>query len=194
MSSLELKKSFNIPLLLQGIDRLRLSDQVYVAFELPRKGKAPHGASWTELRRMCQMLGLGVLTVQFYKTRKPKVEVVCHPEPYTPRNNKRAARLVVQEFRERGDDYNVGGSTQRKLMTAYREKALHCAWLLQQHGPLSPRKLKELTGSSKVSSFLQKNYYRWFQRISRGVYRITPQGEEALQTFAHVTEKFTINR
>ncbi|NHN29199.1 DUF2161 family putative PD-(D/E)XK-type phosphodiesterase [Paenibacillus agricola] len=220
----ELKKTFAIPLLLQGIDRLRLSRCVYVAFEMPNKGKAPHGASWPQLRKLCQMLGVGMITVQFFKRKQPAVLVECHPPqaaavpavapasadlllalasqasppadntavapmyaPTTlPRLNKRAADGIVREFRERRADYNVGGSTKLKLMTSYREKALHLAQLLQHHGTLSPVRLRDLTGNAKVASLLQKNYYRWFQRVKRGVYCLTPLGEEALITYEHV--------
>lgn len=214
----ELKKSFSIPLLLQGIDRLRLTRQVYVAFELPNKGRAPHGASWPELRKLCQMLGLGLMTVQFFKRKKPAVLIECHPtglgsapsaplelvEALTPaasveqiqpipsqlpRHNKRAAERIVREFKERRADYNVGGSTRSKLVTSYREKALHLAYLLQLHGPMSPRQLRAVTGNAKAAGLLQKNYYRWFQRMERGIYAITPLGEEALLAFAHVVEE-----
>ncbi|MDF2958756.1 MAG: putative phosphodiesterase [Paenibacillus sp.] len=207
----ELKKNFSIPLLLQGINRLRLTRQVYVAFELPNKGRAPHGASWPELRKLCQMLGVGMITVQFFKRKKPAVLVECHPpavsvslaapspaqvdaEPVPapvvlPRHNKRAAERIVHEFKERRADYNVGGSTRLKLMTSYREKSLHLAYLLHQHGPLSPRRLRELTGNPKAAGLLQKNFYRWFQRVERGIYRLTPQGEEALLTYANVIEE-----
>jgi hypothetical protein len=215
----ELKKSFSIPLLLQAIDRLRLSRCVYVAFEMPNKGRAPHGASWPELRKLCQMLGVGMITVQFFKRKKPIVLIECNPptvsldvliasplsavfnlspipvEPegaalyaptLLPRLNKRAADRVVQEFKERRADYNVGGSSKRKLMTSYREKALHMAYLLNVHGTLSPLRLRELTGNPKVAGLLQKNYYRWFERVERGVYRLTPIGRDALLTYAHV--------
>ncbi|MDQ1910133.1 DUF2161 family putative PD-(D/E)XK-type phosphodiesterase [Paenibacillus sp. GD4] len=189
----ELKKSFSIPLLLQAIDRLKITRNVYVAFELPNKGKAPHGASWPELRKLCGMLGIGMMTVQFYKTRKPRLQVECYPpaerqELLLPRHNKRVATRLVQEFHERRADYNVGGSTQRKLVTAYREKALHLAMMLKLHGPLSPRRLKGLTGNSHAAAFLQRNVYRWYERVERGVYRLTPQGEQALETYAHVLE------
>ncbi|MBD0380173.1 DUF2161 domain-containing phosphodiesterase [Paenibacillus sedimenti] len=182
----ELKKSFNIPLLVQGIDRLRLTQEVYVAFELPNKGRAPHRLAWEDIRRLCRMLGLGVMTVQFYKRKKPAVDVVCEPIPYTLRHNKRASQQVIHEFHERSGDYNVGGSTQQKLMTAYREKSLHCAYLMRELGPLSPRKLRELTGNKDVSSLLQKNFYHWYVRQSRGIYHITPLGEKALTEYAHV--------
>ncbi|MCU6796380.1 DUF2161 family putative PD-(D/E)XK-type phosphodiesterase [Paenibacillus sp. WQ 127069] len=238
----ELKRYFSIPLLLQGIDRLRLSRCVYVAFELPNKGRAPHGASWPELRKLCQMLGIGMITVQFFKRKQPAVHIECHPSKapedmltaslpltaaasspdlsltspslsyiaaldeidetisvtgcvsdatlYTPtklpRLNKRAAEGIVKEFKERRADYNVGGSSKRKLMTSYREKALHLAQLLHHHGTLSPLRLRQLTGNSKAAGLLQKNYYRWFQRVERGVYRLSPLGEEALVTYGHV--------
>lgn len=182
----ELKKTFNIPLLIQGIDRLQQSDHVYVAVEMPESGKAPHGASWSELSRLCRRLGLGLITVRFYKTRKPAVNVVCDPEPYTPRKSKVKTSRLVHEFRERSGDYNVGGSTKRKLMTAYREKALACAQALQLHGDLTPKRLRELTGNPKAALLLQKNYYRWFERTGRGIYRLTPLGEQALQQYSHV--------
>ncbi|SDC03845.1 hypothetical protein SAMN02799630_02503 [Paenibacillus sp. UNCCL117] len=196
----ELKRSFSVPLLLQGIDRLRLSRTVYVAFERPNKGRAPHGASWPELRRLCGMLGIGMMTVQFYRTRKPRVEVECHPPELTlaagvssarkPRRSKYAADKLEQEFRERHGDYNVGGSSKQKLVTAYREKSLRLAAMLATHGPLPPRKLRELCGNSRAADMLQKNVYLWFQRVERGIYRLSPQGEEALLTFAHVVEAY----
>ncbi|SDN25103.1 hypothetical protein SAMN04487897_102280 [Paenibacillus sp. yr247] len=186
----ELKKSFNIPLLVQGIERLRLTQKVYVAFELPNKGRAPHRLQWEDIRRLCRMLGLGVLTVQFYKRKQPAVDLICEPIPYTIRPNKRAALQVVNEFHERSGDYNVGGSSKQKLMTAYREKSLHCAYLLREHGPLSPRQLRDYTSNKAVSSLLQKNYYRWFVRQSRGIYHISTLGEQALSEYAHVVTSF----
>ncbi|WP_426449014.1 DUF2161 domain-containing phosphodiesterase [Paenibacillus sp. S-38] len=193
---IELKRSFSIPLLLQGIDRLRLTRSVYVAFERPAKGKAPHNATWPELRKLCGMLGLGMITVQFYKTRKPRVEVECHPlegqalYPLAspPRHSKYAAGKLLQEFQERRADYNVGGSTKRKLVTAYREKSLQLASLLGSRGPMSPKQLRDLTGHAQAASMLQKNYYLWFRRVDRGVYTLSPQGEEALKTYAHVVD------
>jgi hypothetical protein len=212
----ELKKSFSIPLILQGIDRLRMTRQVYVAFELPNKGRAPHGASWSELRKLCQMLGLGMMTVQFFKRKKPAVLIECHPSydsvPTTastalvsttqeyihplptklPRHNKRAAEKIVKEFKERRADYNIGGSTRSKLVTSYREKALHLAHLLSLHGPLSPRQLRGLTGNAQAAGLLQKNYYRWFQRVERGIYQLTPLGVEALRIFSRVVEELPL--
>lgn len=189
----ELKKTFNLPLLVQGIDRLSQADRVYVAVEMPETGRAPHGLKWSDLSRLCRCLGLGLMTVRFYKTRKPAVNVVCDPEPYAPRKSKIKSSRLVYEFRERSGDYNVGGSTQRKLVTAYREKALAVAIMLKRHGSLSPKQLRDLTGNQKAAEQLQKNYYRWFERTARGIYRLTPLGERELEQYSHVwREKFPI--
>ncbi|RKN74170.1 DUF2161 domain-containing phosphodiesterase [Paenibacillus ginsengarvi] len=182
----ELKRTFNIPLLVQGIDRLSQADRVYVAVEMPATGRAPHGLKWSDVSKLCRRLGLGLMTVRFYKSRKPKVEVACDPEPYTPRKSKVKASRLLYEFRERSGDYNVGGSTRQKLMTAYREKALALAVMLKRHGSLSPKQLRDLTSNPKAADLLQKNYYRWFEREGRGIYRLTPMGEQALDQYSHV--------
>jgi hypothetical protein len=185
----ELKRTFNLPLIVQGIDRMKLSDRVYLAVEMPATGRAVHGLSWSDLTRICRMLGLGLMTVRFYKRKAPAVEVLCEPAPYTPRHSKKAASLLLYEFRERSGDYNVGGSTRSKLVTAYREKALQCAAALKEHGELSTKRLRELTGNARAAGLMQKNYYRWFQRVRKGVYTLTTHGEEALQTFSRVIQQ-----
>ncbi|MFS0837119.1 DUF2161 family putative PD-(D/E)XK-type phosphodiesterase [Paenibacillus sp. 1P03SA] len=193
----ELKRSLTVPLLIQGLRRQDVTQRVYIAIELPAKGRVPHRMTWADIRKLCGRLGLGLITVQFYKTRKPAVEVVC--EPPDPGGEapvrkttvrKRAAERVLGEFRERSADYNVGGSRGLKLVTAYREKALHCALLLREQGPLSPRSLRELTGNAKTAALLQRNVYGWFTRVKRGLYGLTRPGEEALDTFAHVVARF----
>jgi hypothetical protein len=182
----ELKKSFNLPLVVQGIDRLQQAENVYLAVEVLESGRAPHQLKWSDLTRLCRMLGLGLMTVRFYKRRKPKVEVLCDPAPYTLRRSKLKAARLLYEFKERSGDYNVGGSTKRKLVTAYREKALHCAYWLKVSGPSSPRQLCEWTANAKVPFLLRNNHYGWFVRVKRGVYRLTAAGEQALEQYAEI--------
>ncbi|WP_127588605.1 DUF2161 domain-containing phosphodiesterase, partial [Paenibacillus koleovorans] len=190
----ELKKSLNLPLLVQGIDRLQQTDTVYLAVEMPSTGRAPHQLRWSDLVRLCRMLGLGLMTVRFYKRRRPAVEVLCDPAPYTPRKSKVKATRLLYEFRERSGDYNVGGSTRRKLVTAYREKALHCAYWLRESGPSSPKRLRELTENAKAQLLLRDNYYGWFVRVERGVYRLTPAGEQALVEHGDIVSRMLAGR
>ncbi|WP_152394721.1 DUF2161 domain-containing phosphodiesterase [Paenibacillus guangzhouensis] len=192
----EFKKTFNLALLLQGVDRMQSSEQVYLAVERNRSKKGAVNQRWGELTRLCKRLGLGLLTVTFYKTKKPIVEVLCESAAATQyitapvnkpaRVSSRRKNRLLQEFNERSGDYNVGGSTKRKLVTAYREKALNLAKCLHEHGQLSPRRLRELCGYSNTATMLQHNYYGWFARASRGIYELTPVGLAALEEYATV--------
>lgn len=130
---IEMKKSFNLALLLQGVERLKLSPNVYLAVERVRDKKGAVNQRWGELSGLCRRLGLGLITVVFYKTKAPLVEVLVEPDEAPPaqRSNKRRRERLLYEFRERSGDYNTGGSTRVKLVTAYREKALRVALSLQ---------------------------------------------------------------
>ena len=69
-------------------------------------------------------------------------------------------------------------------MTAYRQDALLCARLLAQAGPMAPAAVRDATGIARAAAILSRDVYGWFERVRRGIYRITPAGEEALATFA----------
>ncbi|MFX3631970.1 MAG: DUF2161 domain-containing phosphodiesterase [Candidatus Pristimantibacillus sp.] len=183
----EMKKTFNLALLLQGIERLRINDQVVLAVERNRKKSGAHNQRFGDITELCRMLGLGLMTVTFFKTKAPVIEILCEPgeEPKRGIRKKKQARLL-QEFRERSGDYNVGGSTGRKLVTSYREKALRCAYALHIAGPLSPSGIAKLTGNSRSGEMLRQNYYGWFERIERGSYRITAEGASALIEYTEV--------
>jgi len=183
----EMKKTFTLALLLQGVERLRLCDRVALAVERNRGKSGAVNQRFGDLAELCRLLGLGLLTVTFFKTKAPVVDVLCEPGDPPVRGMRRTRRERLQlEFRERSGDYNVGGSTKRKLVTAYREKALRCAWALREHGPLAPRRIAELTGNRNAGAFMRSDYYGWFERVERGVYRLRPAGEAALGEYADV--------
>ncbi|BBH21588.1 hypothetical protein Back11_29330 [Paenibacillus baekrokdamisoli] len=177
----EMKKTFNLALLLQGIERLRLGGDVILAIERNRKKNGAHNQRFGDLTELCRMLGIGLMTVTFFKTKAPVLDILCEPGDPPVRGQRRLRQTrLLNEFRERSGDYNTGGSTGRKLMTAFREKALRVAWALHEHGQLPPRKAAELTQVVKASHILQKDYYGWFERVERGVYRLKPDGTAAV--------------
>ncbi|KQO01190.1 DUF2161 domain-containing phosphodiesterase [Paenibacillus sp. Leaf72] len=184
----EMKKTFNLALLLQGIERLRINDQVVLVVERNRKKSGAHNQRFGEITELCRMLGIGLMTVTFFKTKAPVIDVLCEPgeAPQRGTRRKKQARLLL-EFRERSGDYNVGGSTGRKLVTAYREKALRCAYALQQLGEAhSPSQVAALTSFPRSGAVLRDNYYGWFERQQRGKYRLLPAGAAALTEYAEV--------
>ncbi|GIO31460.1 MULTISPECIES: DUF2161 domain-containing phosphodiesterase [Paenibacillus] len=188
----EMKKTFNLALLLQGMERLQLSSRVYLAVERSRTKRGAVNQRWGDITKLCRKLGFGLITITFYKTKKPVVEVLCEPgvqEPAKPVRQKRKERLLY-EFHERSGDYNVGGSSRAKLVTAYREKALRVAQALAAAPPegASPAQLRSLTGLANTAAILQHNYYGWFDRIKRGRYVLTAAGAASLKEYAGVLE------
>lgn len=213
----EMKKIFTLPLLLQGVDRQKTGASVWLAVERNRTKRGAHNQRYPDLTALCRRLGLGFLTVTFYKTKEPAVDVWCEPgriahmsgastaahpvqlaaesadeyalaaAPAARRSRKAAARLL-REFEARSGDYNVGGSTRRKLVTAYRERAIQCALALCCDGPSSPSRVRERINSPAAGSMLRDNHYGWFAKVRKGVYRLTPAGADALREYRDVTE------
>lgn len=179
----ELKTSFNLDLILQAVDRLKLSDTVYVAF--PK----PSGRLWQRRRRrilkLCRMLGIGILVVG-----PRNVTAVLDPAPYKPRPLPKHRRRLLKEFEERVGDPNTGGSTRVPIVTAYRQDALRILHSLRTE----PKKVKDIRNATKIERtgpILQQNHYGWFERTSRGVYCISPKGMVALETFSNALHALT---
>ncbi|MEX1031703.1 MAG: DUF2161 family putative PD-(D/E)XK-type phosphodiesterase [Paenibacillaceae bacterium] len=185
----ELKKTFNLQLIFQAIDRLKLSDTVYVAIEYHPKKRLGSYFSWKDTANLCSKLNIGLIGVQFYKTKEPVVDVLCYPDQTMLRSKpSKRSKKVRAEFEQRSGDYNVGGSVRRKLITAFRERALRCAVVLSQHESMTVRELRTQLNDPMVASILQDNYYGWFERISRGRYVLTSMGQQALIEYAHVLQ------
>ena len=51
------------------------------------------------------------------------------------------------------------------------------------------RDLREATGFEKIQTLLRNNYYGWFEKVDRGIYRLSAEGKEALNTYGEVVRK-----
>jgi hypothetical protein len=175
----ELKRRFSLELVLQGVDRLAITDAVYVAVPEPgrrRSGTSPHEPA---VHRLCRRLGLGLMTVD---PRGP-VQVIVEPVPYRPRKDRpRLTRLLGEHARRVGDP-NRGGSTRVPLVTAYRQDALRVARLIAHSGEASVAALRRAGAPKDAAAILQRDVYGWFERVRRGTYRLTPKGEQGLRDF-----------
>ncbi len=67
-------------------------------------------------------------------------------------------------------------------MTSYRETVIKIAYYLKD-GEKSTKILRKETGIDNITTYLQKNYYNWFVRVSFGVYKLTETGEIELQEY-----------
>src|SRR5215217_6196123 len=130
----EMKLGFNLELLLQAVDRLRLADEVWLAVPLTRRGRDRD----RRVHRLCRLLGVGLMAV---RVTSGSVEVLTEPGPYQPRPDSRRRSHLISEHKRRHGDPTFGGSAREPVMTAYRQQALACAALLQG-GRTRPRELR----------------------------------------------------
>lgn len=167
----ELKLQFNLDLVLQGVDRAGLADEVWLAAALSpsRKGREHD----QRFRKLCRRLGFGLLGV----TTAGAVELLLSPVAPPPRKDPRRRSRLVEEHRRRRGDPAIGGSTRQPIMTAYRQQALCCAAQLCD-GPKRPRDLK--THAPDAPRILLSNVYGWFDRPERGFYALNDAGHQAL--------------
>ncbi len=175
----ELKLGFSLSLFHQAIERQGITDVVYVA--VPKGGKRSSRTAFKNNLNLCRRLGLGLITV---RPRDRFTEIHLDPAPYTPRRSPRGKALLLREFARRVGDPNRGGSSQRPLITAYRQDALRCLVRLSKSGPERAKEVAAATGVQRARQIMYDNYYGWFQRVEKGVYATTPKGAEALHTFA----------
>jgi hypothetical protein len=167
----ELKRAFGLGLVLQGVERLGMTDSVYLAVGAwPKRMR--------EVKKLCRRLGLGLMVVA-----DARVEVLLVPVPYAPRKNTRKAGRLLGEHKRRVGDPTRGGSTRVPIMTAYRQEALRCAELLARDGPMKVAALKACGAVPNVGRILLDDVYGWFERVERGVYTLTPAGRDGLVKF-----------
>jgi hypothetical protein len=171
----ELKTSFNLQLLLQGVDRQAVTDHVYLAIPAPKQSVQ------RDVVRLCKRLGLGLLTVS-----KDWVEAHLDPAPYQPRKIARRKAFLLKEFQHRVGDQNQGGSSKRPIVTAYRQDALRCVKFLKSSGPSRLAEIIQQTKVGRANTILRSDVYGWFFKVERGIYNLSPKGEAALKIFADV--------
>ncbi len=169
----EQKLGFSLELVLQGVDRLGVADEVWLAVLASRRGRDRD----RRVRLLCKFLGVGLLAVTLSTGR---IDILCEPAPYRPRvNARKRGRLLVEHGRRLGDP-TPGGSVRAPIMTAYRQRALALALALRD-GPQRPRDLRAL--AEDAGAILLRNVYGWFARERPGVYRLNAEGEAALARF-----------
>ncbi|WP_181702125.1 DUF2161 domain-containing phosphodiesterase [Chthonobacter albigriseus] len=167
----ELKMSFNLELVLQGVDRAGSADEIWLAAPMSARGKGRE--SDPRFRNLIRRLGFGLLGV----TAAGGVEILVPPTAPLPRRDPKRRSRLVDEHRRRQGDPAVGGGNRAPIMTAYRQDALACAAALSE-GPLRPRDISPKVPTAPKILF--GNVYGWFARKSRGVYELTAEGRAAL--------------
>lgn len=176
----ELKRTLDLAVVLQAVDRLAVTPDVYVG--VPRTAAALRRHPKRVLR-LLRMLGLGLLAVD---AGDGTVEVRLDPGPYQgPRRASARRTRLLGEFARRVGDPNAGGSVRTgELVTAYRQRAIAIGRFLETSGPSKAAAVAAAVGDAKARAVLYRDVYGWFERVERGVYGLSPRGAREVPAWA----------
>ena len=181
---IELKTGLTIDLLMQGVDRQLISDFVYLV--VPHRGGRIFKKRLVGFIKLCKRLGLGLLSVRSVEN---SILVHCEPEEFKARKIKKRKTGLLNEFINRVGDPNIGGQSKRKIITAYRQDVLRILKYMELNHSTKPKDIKKELEIDNAPSILQLNYYGWFYRQKRGIYKISSQGEQALIDYKDYFDK-----
>lgn len=169
----ELKLSINLSVILQAVDRLALTPKVYIGIPSLKKRRK-------RIIKLLRMLGLGLIVIDA-KRKTFCVEVILDPGEYQPRKSKHRQERLLGEFIKRVGDPNPGGTDRRKgIMTVYRQRALAIARFLKKQGPTKASIVAKEIQEPKARDILYRDVYGWFDRVSLGVYGLSPRGSKEI--------------
>ena len=177
----ELKKTLNLELLSQGVQRQKITNKVFLC--VPEKEKKNKALRLKE--QVIRRLGLGLITV-YTSPIRATAKIVFEPQ-HEDRVNLRERQKLLVELENRSIDPNTGGSTKVPIYTAYKETSVVIANILKKIGPTKLKNIRSFAGK-RADSILSKNFYGWFERVKRGEYAISETGVEELKSFKEINE------
>lgn len=190
MIIIELKTTYNLKLIIQGIKRQRISDKVYIAIPRPKSRKR-FSKDFKDKEYLLRRLELGLILVTL-DCKEPYAQIVFDPIPFNRKKSKarsnKVKTLALEELNNRHGDNNIGG-TKGKVITAYREASLLIASYLEENDTLTTKELRNLGCSDKTTTILYQNHYNWFKRMGRGVYSLSDLGKEEINQYKHIINK-----
>lgn len=184
----ELKKNMTVTLLAQGIKRQRTGADVFVAVPKP---KNYNFKKYRQVFSVLKKLELGLIFVSL-RGDFSFAEIVFEPKPYTSKykNNQKRGE-IMREIEGRSVETNTGGVTGTKIVTAYTEKCIKIACILDMYGEMSPKEVRLRGGADNTQSILYYNVYGWFEKVKKGVYKITDKGRKGLLEYPELENYYT---
>ncbi|MCH5212560.1 MAG: hypothetical protein J1G06_06070 [Oscillospiraceae bacterium] len=184
---IELKRTLSVTLLSQALERQKTGAKVYIAVPKPKK-YSPR--KFRDTLYVIKKLELGLIFVTLKDESCSFAEIIHNPEQFKPvRKNKKERTKIIEEINGRAIDNNIGGVTHRKIATAFTEKNIYAACVIERYGTSSPKIIKEITGND-CGGLLRADYYGWFRKIEKGIYTITDKCRQDLKDYPELTEYY----
>lgn len=166
----ELKRGFTIELIYQLVQRKKMTPYVYAVIPRPKNMRS---RAFTKKLDILRALDCGLLVV--LNTTK-RVDLVLQPRGVDTSAKKAMRKGVEKEVAVRKMSLNLGGQNRRKIVTAHRESVIAALCYIEKYGEINTRMCK-----TNIKYVLQANHYNYFERIKRGVYKMTEKGKKALE-------------
>jgi len=175
----EMKLAANITLIYQAMERQSAADGVFVAVPRPKNAR---DKNFKALQKLLKKLELGLITVAMDSPAR-FAEVIFFPGGATGAKKTKAAvakgAAIKKEIFGRTAD-TVGGVTKKKVNTAYRERCVKIACILEAHGAISLKTFRERFDERNLSNLMRANYFGWFKKTEPQTYEITAIGQKYL--------------
>lgn len=184
----ELKRNITVTLLAQGLRRQKTGADVFVAVPKPKNYSFK---KFRQVFSVLKKLELGLIFVSI-RGEYSFAEIVFEPKPYESKyKDRKKRRQILKEIDGRSMETNTGGITGTKIVTAYTEKCIKVACILDIYGELSPKEIILHGGSDNAQRILRSNVYGWFERVKTGVYKITDKGRKGLMEYPELEKYYT---
>ncbi len=166
----ELKRGFTIELVYQLVQRKKLTPYVYAVIPRPKNMRS---AAFRKKLDILKALECGLLVV--LNTTK-RVDVLLEPKGEDTQTNKIRRRGIEKEVKVRKVSLNLGGQSQRKIVTAHKESLIAALCYIEKYGKIETRKCKD-----NIRAVVQRNHYNYFTRLDKGIYSATKAGLRVLE-------------
>lgn len=188
----ELKLRLSAEAIAQAARRQRVADQVWVAIHKP-----PRVASWrkrcADLLFLLRRLELGLLLVSpSARTKAARVNVELPAQIFDRVKDGKLRAGLMREVLRRSGDFNRGGSVRTRVVSSYREAAVHIACCLERFGPLTVPELKRIGTGPHTWSILKASpgIEGWFDRDEGGRYTLNATGVAGLERYPDVAAHY----
>lgn len=169
----ELKLGFNVTVIYQALERKKICDDVYIAVTKPKKYSVKE---YHRMRNLCKLLTIGLIVID-------PITEICKViiEPSTSQIKKTKLKKFNQKFQGLVLKNPVGGVTNQKIFTLYFQECFKAALIVRFVDVITPKQLREFDDLKITSQkILGDNYYGWFEKVSRGKYKLSKLGLDFL--------------
>lgn len=184
----ELKRNLTVTLLGQGLKRQRTGADVFIAVPKPKQYSLK---KFRSVFSVIKKLELGLIFVSL-RGEHSFAEIVFEPKPFTfMHKDTQKRREIMDEISGRTIETNTGGVTGTKIITAYTEKCIHIACMLDMYGEMSAAEVRKKGGADNAYNILKMNVYGWFEKTGRGIFKITEKGRLDLMEYPELERYYT---